>query len=171
VLEEPLAHQVDQPAVLEWVGGSRRHLHDLGLVRRSRGRGLDHRRHHQVDRDHVDGALGQARELLQQAPGVRDDERLGHAEAADPARPGFLQRRLDDGRPHDRDRQVAPLHEQGPLAEGLGVGVDVGPAQRRGPGPARFDQLVLDPVLAALLGLGRQQRRAGGAQLAAGLLA
>ena len=51
----------------------------------------------------------------------------------------------------------------------LGVGVGVGPAERRGPGPAGLDHAVLDPGLAALLGLGRQRGRAGGAQLAAGL--
>ena len=38
-----------------------------------------------VDRDDVDRALGHAGELLQQAAGVAEDDRLGHAEAADPA--------------------------------------------------------------------------------------
>ena len=44
--------------------------------------------HHEVDGDDVDHALGDAGELLQQAAGVGDDHRLGHAEAADPARAG-----------------------------------------------------------------------------------
>ena len=39
----------------------------------------------------------------------------------------------------------------------------------RGAGPAGLDQLVLDPVLAQALGLGGQRRRAGRAELAAGL--
>ena len=66
--------------------------------------------HHQVHRDHVDDALGHAGELAQQAAGVRDDDRLGHAEAADPPGPRLGQRRLDDGRPHEGDRDACPRH-------------------------------------------------------------
>ena len=139
-----------------------------GSSGRPAGGGVDDRGHHHVDGDDVDRALGHAGELLQQAAGVADDDRLGHAEAADPAGPGLGPGRLDDRRPHDRHRDVAPLLEQRPLAEGLGVGVGVGPAERAGPGPAGLDHALLDPRLAALLGLGRQRRGAGGAELARG---
>ena len=84
---------------------------------------------------------------------------------------GSWQRRLDDRRPHDRDRHRAAVLQEGPLAEGLGVGVGVGPAEGRGAGAAGLDHLLLHPRGAALLGLGRQRRDAGGAQLGAGLLA
>ena len=41
---------------------------------------------------------------LSRAAGVADDDRLGHAEAADPSGEGLGDRRLDDRRPDDRDR-------------------------------------------------------------------
>ena len=137
----------------------------------SAGGGVDDGGDHEVDGDHVDGALGHAGELLQQAAGVGDDHRLGHAEAADPAGERLVDRRLDDRRPHDRHRDVAAVLQQGPLAEGLGVGVGVGPAERRGAGPAGLDHLLLHPGAAALLGLGGERGDAGGAELGAGLLA
>ncbi len=171
VLEEPAAAQVDQGPVAQRVGRARRHLGDGRLVRGLARRRIDHGRHHQVDGDHVDGPLGDAGELLEQAAAVADDDGLGHAEAPDPARAGLGQGGLDDRRPHDRHRQVAPLLEQRPLAQGLGVGVGVGPAQRGGPGPADLHHPLPHPALAAGLGLGRQRRRAGRAQLAPGLLA
>ena len=62
----------------------------------------------EVDGDDVDDALGHAGELLEEAAGVADDHRLGHAEAADPARPRLGERRLDDRRPHDRHRARRP---------------------------------------------------------------
>ena len=55
---------------------------------RAAGGGVDDGGHDQVDGDDVDHALGDAGELLQQAAGVADDHRLGHAEAPDPARAG-----------------------------------------------------------------------------------
>ena len=51
-----------------------------------------------VDRDDVDRALGNAGELLQQSAGVAEDDRLGHAEAADPPGERLGERRLDDRR-------------------------------------------------------------------------
>ena len=100
-------------------------------------------------------ALGDAGELLQQAAGVGDDHRLGHAEAPDPAGAGLGQRRLDDRRPHDRHRHGAPVLHERLLAQGLGVGVGVGPAEADGAGPAGLDHAVGHPALAELLGLGR----------------
>ena len=105
---------------------------------------------------------------IEQAPGVGEDHRLGHAEATDPARPGLGQGGLDDRGPHDADRQVAPGLLQGLLAQRLGVGVGVGPAQGGGPGPAGLGHPVGDPALAELLGLVGQEGHAGGAQLVAG---
>ncbi len=141
-------------------------------VRRPRVAGHgDDGRHHQVDRDDVDHALGHAGELPQQAPGVGDDDRLGHPEAADPARAGLGQGRLDDRGPDDGDRDGVPvLGDQGPLAQGLGEGVGVGPARGPGPGPGRLDHLLLDPVLAEALGPLGQQVEPGPAELLAGRL-
>ena len=70
--------------------------------------------------------------------------------------------------PHDRHRDVAPVLAERLLAEGLGHGVGVGPAERGGAGPAGVDELVLHPGGPALLGLLGQQRGAGAAQLARG---
>ena len=49
-----------------------------------------------------------------------------------------------DGRTIDTGH-VAAVLQQGPLAEGLGVGVGVGPAERGGAGPAGLDHLVVHP--------------------------
>ena len=115
--------------------------------------------------------FGDARELAQEAAGVRHDDRLGHAEAADPSRPGFRQCRLNDGRPHDRDGYPAlPLLDQRPLAERLREGIGVGPPERDRAGRARRHQFVADPFLAQLLGLRGDQVIAGGADLRPGLL-
>jgi hypothetical protein len=51
------------------------------------------------------------------------------------------------------------------LAERLGHGVGVGPAEARSAGPAGLHQLRLHPVLAELLALGGQQRGPGAAEL------
>ena len=72
------------------------------------------------------------------------------------------------GGPDDRHRDVAPVLGERHLAERLGIGVGVGPPERGGTGAAGVDQLGLHPVLAALLGLGGEQRGAGGAELVTG---
>ena len=109
VLGEPGADVVDEQLVAQRVDAAAGDLRDrrrpLGT---DRGDG-DDRGDDEVDRDHVDRALGHAGELLQQPAGVADDDRLGHAEAADPSGERLGERRLDDRRPHDRDRHVA-LH-------------------------------------------------------------
>ena len=61
--------------------------------------------------------------------------------------------------------------DQGSFTQRLGVGVGVGPAQRRSSGPAGLDQPVADPAGSQLLGLGGQGRGAGRAQLGPGRLA
>jgi hypothetical protein len=68
------------------------------------------------------------------------------------------------------DRDGTAVLAQGLLAQRLGHGVGVGPAQRRGAGPAGVDQLGLHPVGPVLFGLGGQQGGAGAAQLLAGLV-
>ena len=67
-LREPLLDELDQSAIAQRVP----HVGD-----------------HHVDRDDVDDALGDAGELLEQSARVGDDDRLRHAEAADPAREGL----------------------------------------------------------------------------------
>jgi hypothetical protein len=84
VCGEPVAHVVDQPAVSQWIAAARGNLRDVrGAFGAGGGHG-DDCGHHDVDGDHVDRALGDAGELAQQTAGVRDDHRLGHAEATDP---------------------------------------------------------------------------------------
>ena len=75
-----------------------------------------------------------------------------------------------DGRMMVIGSDVAELGHQGPLAEGLGVRVGVGPAERLGAGLADLDHLLLDPVLAQALGPLGQQVEPGAAQLLAGRL-
>ena len=165
---EPRAHVVDEGAVLQRVDVARRHLGDARRLLGAEGSDADDGGYDVIDGDHVDRPLGHAGELLQQAAGVGDDHRLGHAEAADPTRPGFGDGRLDDRRAHDRDGHGALRVGERLLAERLGVGVGVGPAQAGGTGPTRIDQLVGDPSGAELLGLGGERRGAGGAELPAG---
>ena len=100
VFGEPLPHQVDELSVAEGVLRTRGDLDDVATrgcvwVGAAGGDGADGG-DDEVDRDDVDGALGYARELLEEAAGVRDDDRLGHSEAADPARHGLGEGRLDD---------------------------------------------------------------------------
>jgi hypothetical protein len=133
-----------------------------------RGHGED-RAHDEVDRDDVDRPLRYAGELLQQTAGVRDDDRLGHPEPADPARMRFGQRRLDDRRTHDRHWHRALRFHQRLLAEGLRVRVCVGPSQAGGPGPPGVHELIGHPPLAPLFCLGGQGGCAGRTQLGAGV--
>ena len=106
-----------------------------------------------VDRDQVHQALHAPGEVRDLAPGVAEDDRLGHLEAVEPARLGLAPGALDDGRPHDRQLEVAGLGQHRPLGQRLGEVVDVVPAQRPGPRDAVGDQLLLDPVEAAAFGV------------------
>ncbi len=115
--------------------------------------------------------FGDTGELVEEAAGVGDQHGLGHAEAADPAGLGFGERRFDDRWPHDRHGHVALDVGERLLAECLGEGIGVGPADARGPGTSGFDELVLHPLLAELFGLRREGGSAGGAEFGAGLLA
>ena len=169
VLEEPAAHEIDEPSVAQRVLGTRGHLDDLGFGLGALGGDGDDGGRHEVHRDHVDDALGHAGELLQQAPGVADDDRVGHPEATDPPGTRFGECGLDDGRAHDADRYVAAGLDKGPFAEGLGVGVRVRPAERRSSGSPGADHAVADPTGAVLLGLVRQGGRAGRTERLAGV--
>ena len=112
---------------------------------------------------------GSAGEILQQPAAIGDDHRLGHPEAADPARERFHQGRLDDRRPHNGHPHRPPALHQRPFAERLGVGVGVGPAQGLGPGPAQFHQPVVDPALAQTLRPRGEERGARRPQFGVGL--
>ena len=182
VLLEPGGDQFDQPPVAERVPHPRGHLVDrragvgvgrvvgVGVQEGLPGHG-DDGRHHQVDGDHVGHPFGDPGELAQQAPGVGDDDRLGHPEPADPPRSGLGQGGLDDRRADDGEGDgVAVLRHQCPLAQGLGVRIGVGPPEGLGPGLADGDHLLLDPVLAQPLGPLGEQMEAGPAQLLAGRL-
>ncbi len=88
VLVHELVHRVEG----ERVRSSRCHV----VVLRLRFGGLagdrEGRVHDEVDRDDVEHAVGQARELGQLAAAVRDDQRVRDLEAVDPARERMLQR-------------------------------------------------------------------------------
>ena len=95
VLGEPLANHVHEVAVAQRIYAARRNLDDVVAIVRSQWATGSHGAdggHHEVDGDDVDGALRDPGELLQEAPGVGDDDRLGHPETSDPARRRFGQR-------------------------------------------------------------------------------
>jgi hypothetical protein len=174
MLDEPGLDQLDQSAVAERVPDTRGHV-----VHRRTGVGTgipveglaghgDDGRHHQVDRDHVGHTFGDPGELTEQSSGVGHDDRFGHPEAADPARPRFGQGRLDDrGTDNGHGHGVAELADEGPLPEGLGVRVGVGPSEGLGPGLADLDHVLLDPLLPKTLGSLGQEMQTGTTDLAA----
>ena len=126
---------------------------------------------HVVAGHDVDHRVRRGREVGQLTPAVREDQRLGHLEALDPARVRVLPGRLHDRRPDDGDPDVRAGLDHRRLAQGLGEGVDVGPAQRAGPLGPGLDQLGLDPFQPAALGVGRGGQVARPPVLALGQLA
>ena len=158
---EPLHGRFGQHLEAQGVHGARGHLEDLWLGHRSTGGHGDDRRRNHVDRDDVDHALWVAREGVELSLRERHEERLRHAEAADPARRGLGEGGFDDGWAHDGDRHVASQFHQGLLAERLGVRVDVRPSQRGGSAAARGDHLGVHPLLGAAV---RSWRRAAAGQ-------
>ena len=108
-LGEPALDEVDELAVAQRVPDPRRDLVDrrAGRVRAVGGDG-DERRDDEIDGDDVDDAFGHARELAEQAPGVGDDDGLGHPEAPDPSRARLGERGLDDRGPDEGHGQLAP---------------------------------------------------------------
>ena len=157
---EVAAHVVVEVAEGERVARTRGDVEVLRLPRCRRvGQHRDQRRDDVVDRHDVDDGVGGRGELRQLAAPVGQDQRLGHLEALDPARVRALEGGLDDARADDRHRRVLGVRLDDPLAERLGEGVAVGPAEAAGPLGAEPDQLLLDPLLAALL-----DRRGGGEQ-------
>ena len=95
-------------------------------------------------------------ELVEQAAGVGDQDRLGHAEPADPAGLGFGERRLDDRRRHHRHRDRTLDVGQRLLAERLRERVGIGPADARRTGSPGVHEFVLHPSIAERLRLRRQ---------------
>ena len=146
------------------------------VVRRLAGLGRgradgDDRIDHQVAGHDVQHRVRRGRELRQLAAAVRQDQRLGHLEALDPARVGMQPGRLDDGRPDDRDGDLGPHLDHDPLPQRLGEGIDVGPAERPGAFGAGLDQLGLHPFQPAPLGVGGGGQISGLPVLPLGLLA
>ena len=143
---------------------------EIGGVRRLRRRG----RHgkdgvdDEIDGDEVEHAVGQPRELGQDSPAVRDDQRVGHLVPVDPAGIRVRQRTFDDGRADDR-QAVSALGPQllgDPLAQRLRQRVDVRPAQTLGPQPAVVDQPLGHPFAPSLFAGLRDPLRTGLAVLA-----
>ena len=107
----------------------------------------------------------------QEPAGVGNDDGLRHAEAPDPPRSRFCQRRLNDRRPDEGDGDLAfPLLHEGSLAQGLRKGVGIGPPQRERTGGACRDELTADPFLPELLRFRRDEVIAGGTDFSPGLL-
>ena len=172
VLGEPSLAQRDEGSVAQRVPYAGRDLvHALLGRSRPSGRDGDDRRGDQVNRDHVDDALGYAGELPQQAPRVGDDHRLGHPEAADPSRNRVGERGLHDRGADDRYGQVSLRFREHDLAERLREGVGVGPTERLGAGPTELDEMVGHPVLTQSLRPLGEKRRSRGAELASRRLA
>ena len=169
VLDEPSTDVVDERAVLERVDPPGRDLADRRRPVRTEGGHGDDRGDDKIDGDHVDGSLGNAWKLAQQAAAVGEDHRLRHAEATDPPWARLGPCRLDDRRPNDAHRHVAAGIHEGLFAERLGVGVGIRPADTRCSRSAGLDELIANPPLAQLLRLGGQGGGAGRAELAAGV--
>ena len=133
VLGEPALHEIDQAPVAQRVDRARRHLHDIGALGRGRTARRDRadRGDDEIDGDDVDDAFGNTGELVEQPAPVGEDDRLGHAKAANPAGKRLGERRLDDRRSHDRHRHVAARVDERALADRLGERVRIGEAERR----------------------------------------
>ncbi len=65
---------------------------------------------------------------------------------------------------HHCEGQVAVAFQQRPFAQGLGVRIDIRPAEGLSPGLAQLDHAVLSPLGSQLLGPFGQERDASGAQ-------
>ena len=139
--------------------------------RRAGGADRQDRVDHVIAGHDVDHGVRRGRELGQLAAAVRQDQRLGHLEALDPPRVRVQPGRLDDRRAHHGHLDVGAHVGDDPLAERLGEGVDVGPAERAGAFGARLDQLRLHPLQPPPLGVGRRGEEAGLPMLPLGLLA
>jgi hypothetical protein len=165
---EPHLREVDEGAVEEGVSRAGSDLVDgRAFWRGPVGGYRDDCGHDEVHGDDVDDALRHARELPQQAAGIRDEDRLGHAEASDPAGLRLGEGGLDDGRANEGDGDVASSLEQSAFAERFRIGVGVRPAKPSGAGAAGRDHPVLHPVFSEPLRLVGQERGARGAELRA----
>ncbi len=160
-LAEILAADVWKPAVPQRIPAARRDVIETRLGIRWRAR--SHRQHRvddEVHGDDVEHGVGQAGEVLQDAPPERQDDRLGHPEAFEPAGERLGQRALDDRGPHDRQRHVAVQLDHGVLRHRLRERVDVAEAHRVRVHAAALDEPVLHPLLAQALGGARHRGRA-----------
>ncbi len=172
VFEEPALDEVDEAPVAERVPHSRgdvvhRRLRGWRGSRDLLGGDREDRGDDQVDGDDVGDPLGHPGELAEQSARVGHDDRLGHPEAADPARARLGKCGFDDRGPDDGHRQrAAELRDEGELAERLGVGVGVGPTERLGPRAPEIHHPLLHPALAQLLGPPREEVDARGPELA-----
>ncbi len=120
----------------------------------------EHRIDDEVGGNDVEQRIRKAREVAQDAAAEREDQRLRHPEALEPAGERLLQRAFDDGRPNDRKRDVSVQLDHRVLGHRLGERVDVGETHRVGMHAPAFDQAVLDPTLAQTLGRPRDGGRA-----------
>ena len=154
VLDEVFADQVVQQAEAQRVSGAGADRVVGGRARLGLGRGRrDRRVDHEIDRDDVDHAIGDAGEVGQVAAPERQDDRLGHLEAFDPAGVRLPQCAFDNARSQHGDRQVDRGLFDRALGHRLGEGVAVGPAEAAATLAAGFDQGLGDPRLAPALGL------------------
>ena len=156
---------------MQWVLRTRSNLDDFWLGLRALCRNRNDRGGNEIDGNHVDNAFGNSREFLQKSARITNDDRLGHAEAADPTRNWFLQCRFDDRWTNDADGNIAASFHERSFAECLCVGIRVGPTQRCGAGAPSFDHAVCHPTIAQLLGLFGKKGSARSAKFTACLFA
>ena len=169
MLAEPVADKIDEAAVVQGIARTGGDLDDLGFWFGTLGRHGDDGGRDEIHGDDVDDALGDTRELLEQPTCVTDDDGLGHAEAADPARGWLGECGFDDGWAHDADGNIAAVLDQCSFSECLGIGVGIGPPQRGGTGTTGLDHAIGDPGNTQTLGLLRQQGGAGSSEFASGI--
>ena len=84
VLGEPTAHVIDKSPIFQRIDSTGGNLCDGGRVIWAGCSNCNDRRNHDVNRNDVDGAFWNARELFEKPSCVADDDRFRHTEAADP---------------------------------------------------------------------------------------
>src|SRR3972149_7834257 len=104
---EVLANERVQLVILERVPVARGGVGVRGRLRqRWVPRDGQHRVYHEIDRDDVNDALGDAGELGDVALAVGEDDRLGHLETLDPAGPRVHEGPLEDRGAKEPEREA-----------------------------------------------------------------
>ena len=121
MLGEIRSRFVGDPPQAKRVAAARRGvIHARPCIRRwIRGHG-QHRVDDEVGWDDVEQRIWQPREIPQDVATKSEDQRLGHPESLEPAAERFVERALDDRRPHDGQRDIAVQLDHRLLGHRLG---------------------------------------------------